>query len=164
MNMMKIFSIVGILVLTGCAHVISKEALQDVDQDLSFGEILENPEAYTGKSVLLGGNIIETLTLPDKTLILVLQRPLGFRKRPATDGASEGRFIVESSGFLDPAIYSEGRKVTVVGSIQGKEVRPLGKTTYAYPVIAGKEIYLWPREEPAAPPRFYFGFGFGTSF
>ncbi len=164
MKMMKTFLIIGILALTGCAHVISQEALQEVDEGLYFEEILENPDAYTGKSVLLGGDIIETQTLPGRTVILVLQRPLGFRKRPSTDKASKGRFIVESSRFLDPAIYSKGRQVTVAGPIRGKEMRPLGKATYGYPVIAGKEIYLWPREEPVSPPRFYFGFGFGTSF
>ncbi len=164
MKMMKTFLIIGIFVLTGCAHVISQEALQEVDEGLHFKEILENPEAYTGKTVLLGGDIIETETLQGRTVILVLQRPLGFRKRPSTEAASKGRFIVESSGFLDPAIYSKGRQITVVGTIRGKEVRPLGQTIYGYPVIAGKEIYLWPREEPASPPRFYFGFGFGKSF
>ena len=164
MKVKNAFLILLIFVLAGCAHVISQEALQEVDEDIYFEDILENPDRYIGKSILLGGDIIETRTLSEKTILLVLQRPLGFRKRPVTDGDSKGRFMVESSDFLDPAIYSEGRKVTVAGAFRGKEVRPLGNGTYGYPVIVAKEIYLWPLEGRGSSTRFYFGVGIGTSF
>jgi outer membrane lipoprotein len=47
-------------------------------------------------------------------------------------------------GFLDAAIYSEGREVTVAGEVKGKRVLPLGEIQYAYPLISIKELYLWP--------------------
>ncbi|MBE9572672.1 MAG: Slp family lipoprotein [Proteobacteria bacterium] len=153
------------LLLAGCASVISQGALKEVDQTLSFEQLLENPEAYKGKTVLLGGNIIETQTLSDRTLIVVLQRPLGFRKKPSRDDVSKGRFIVFVPGFLDPAIYSPGRKVTIVGSVVGKEVRPLGEIEYTYPIIAKRELYIWPLEEPSATESgVHFGVGIGIGF
>ena len=132
------------VVMTACAPVISQQALDEVDDSLRFEVILADPDAYSGRKVVLGGYVIETRNLPDKTLIMVLQSPLGFRKEPAAESLSKGRFIVSVPGFMDPAIYRQGRKVTVAGTISGKDVRPLGEVEYAYPVITKKEIYLWP--------------------
>lgn len=145
--------------------MISQEVLKQVDQTMHFEQLLKNPEAYRGKTVLFGGDIIETKNLPERTLISVLQRPLDFRNRPAAKGESKGRFIVSAPGFLDPAIYRPRRKVTVVGLVVGKEVRPLGEVEYTYPVISKRELYLWPSEESTkAEPRVHFGVGIGIVF
>jgi len=150
------------LVMAGCAPVISPAVLKEVDQSVRFEQVLKNPLAYRGRTVLLGGDIIETQNFPEKTLIVVLQRSLGFRKKPAAGGESKGRFIVSVPGFLDPAIYRPRRKVTVVGSVFGKEVRPLGEIEYAYPIITKRELYVWPSEESSATqPRVRFGVGIG---
>jgi len=150
------------LVMAGCAPVISPAVLKEVDQSVGFEQVLKNPLAYRGRTVLLGGDIIETQNFAEKTLIVVLQRSLGFRKKPAAEGESKGRFIVSVPGFLDPAIYRPRRKVTVVGSVSGKEVRPLGEIEYTYPIITKRELYIWPVEESSATqPRVRFGVGIG---
>jgi outer membrane lipoprotein len=151
-----------VLVGAGCAPVISPAVLKEVDQSVRFEQLLKNPIAYRGRTVLLGGDIIETQNFPEKTLIVVLERSLGFRKKPAAEGASKGRFIVSVPGFLDPAIYRPKRKVTVVGLVLGKEVRPLGEREYTYPIITKKELYIWPPEEySATQPGVRFGVGIG---
>jgi outer membrane lipoprotein len=150
--------------LIGCAPVISRNVLKDVNESVDFQVVVENPDKYRGETILLGGDIIETQPLPNKTVIIVLQRPLEFGDKPTSGVVSQGRFIVEAPGFLDPAIYSQGRKVTLVGSVSGKEERPLGNTSYVYPIIASKELYLWPMEEPWDRPRFIFGLGIGKTF
>ena len=127
--------------------MISRRALKEVDQSLSFERLLENPETHKGKTVLLGGTIIDTRNSPDRTSIIVLQRPLGFRNKPTSEDISRGRFILYVVGFFDPVIYHPGREITVVGSVLGKEVRPLGEIEYTYPVIEKKELYLWPANE-----------------
>ena len=155
-------TIAGFFLLSGCASVISQRALHEVDQTLIFEQLLENPEAHKGKIVLLGGTIIETQNFSDRTLIVVLKCPLGFRKKPRVEDVSRGRFIIYTLGFLDPAIYRHGRKITVVGSVMGREVRPLGKIEYSYPVIEKSELYLWPLEEISGTgPRVHFGVGIG---
>ena len=157
--------ILAFLFPTGCASVISREALKEVDRSISFERLLKNPEAYQGRTVLLGGDIIDTENHPEKTLIVVLQRPLGRGRKPASVDVSMGRFIVIVQGFLDPAIYRPARKITVVGLAAGKETRPLGEIKYAYPLIAKKELYIWPPENPEGVwPRISFGVGFGIGF
>jgi outer membrane lipoprotein len=153
------------LASAGCAAVISQETLKTVDKDIRFEQVLENPDAYRGKVVLLGGEIIETENMPSKTVIIVLQRPLGYNQKPDSEGESKGRFMVSTPDFLDPAIYRPRRKITVVGTVMGKEVRPLGELEYAYPVIEKKELYIWPVEgSSGTSPRFHFGIGVGKTF
>jgi outer membrane lipoprotein len=156
---------IAALAVAGCATVISKETLKTVDRDIRFEQVLENPDAYRGKVVLLGGEIINTENVPNKTGIIVLQRSLGYNRKPDSEGESKGRFIVSAPGFLDPAIYRPRRKITVVGPVMGKEVRPLGELEYAYPVIEKKELYIWPVEAaPGTSPRFHIGIGIGKTF
>jgi outer membrane lipoprotein len=159
--MKKLFIILTGLFLAACAPVISKDVLKEVDATVRFDMLLGNPDQYVGRTVLLGGEIIETQPVPEKTLIMVLQRPLVSRDKPSREGTSEGRFIVSSPGFLDPAIYRTGRQITVAGEVTGKEVRPLGKIDYTYPVIERKELHLWPLDERAQEPRLQFGIGIG---
>jgi len=156
---------VAAIALAGCAAAISQETLKTVDKEVRFEQVLENPDAYRDKVVLLGGEIIKTENVPNRTVITVLQRSLGYNQKPDSEGESKGRFIVFTPDFLDPAIYRPGRKITVVGAVVGKEVRPLGELEYAYPVIEKKELHIWPVEEaPATSPRFHFGIGIGKTF
>jgi outer membrane lipoprotein len=157
--------IAAVLLLAGCAHVISRGVLQEVDTSVSFAQLSKDPEAYQGKTVLFGGDVIETQNLSDKTLVVVLQRPLDRRGEPSAGDVSEGRFIITTPGFLDPAIYGPGRKITVAGTVVGKEVRPLGEIEYTYPIIEKRELYLWPEEEAASDESgVRFGVGIGVGF
>lgn len=159
------FAVLSSLVMTSCAPVISRETLKEVDQNVQFKQILEAPEAYRGRIVLLGGKIIKTENFSDKTIIVILQYPLGFRNRPTAKDASKGRFIVSVPGFLDPTIYRAGRNITVVGAVAGKEVRPLDEIEYAYPIIVRREIYLWPLEElSTTDSKVHFGIGISIGF
>ncbi len=152
-----------LLWLAACASTISPEVLKDVDQSIRFEALLENPDAFQGKTVLFGGDIIKTENSPDKTLIVVLQRSLNSDNKPSGGDRSAGRFIVSVPGFLDPAIFQPGRQITVVGVVAGKEVRALDDIEYIYPVIDRRRLYLWQRKSAMdTEPRVYFGFGVGT--
>ncbi len=146
--------------VAGCAQGISREGLRQVDEDITFNMLLENPQQYTGKTVLLGGEIIDLEILRQQTEIIVLQHDLGFSNRPNPRSLSRGRFLVTTTQFLDPEIFRQGRWITVLGLVTGQEIRPVQQNVYAYPVIAAREIQLWPVER-AVPARTRFGFGLG---
>jgi outer membrane lipoprotein len=162
-TILRVIAMAAVTLLIGCAHVISKEVLKDVDKNVSFTQLAKDPDAYKGKTVLFGGAIIETINVADKSRIMILQQPLGGRDRPVAGDVSEGRFIVTTQGFLDPAIYSPGRQVTVAGRVVGKEKHPLGEIEYTYPVIEKEGLYLWPIESPASTePKVHVGVGIGV--
>ena len=158
----KIVSIACLLVLmSACAPVISQKTMSTVDKNISFMTLQQNPDAFKGKVVVLGGQIIATTVKADETWIEVLQQPLDFRQRPADTDQSSGRFLVRFPGFLDPAIYASGRKLTVAGKVDGKIVRPLKEVNYTYPVLTAREHYLWQPGDAYGGPRFGIGVGVG---
>ena len=158
----RIFPVACLLVLmSACAPVISQTTMSTVDKSISFPALHQNPDAWKGKIVLLGGQIIATTVTANETWIEVLEKPLDYQQKPSDTDQSSGRFIVRFQGFLDPAIYASGRKLTVAGQVDGKDVRPLKEFSYTYPVLTSRELYLWKPEDVYSTPRFGIGIGVG---
>jgi len=151
------------LILTGCASGISRQARSQVTYNGPFGSVQMEPEAYKDKIVMWGGRIIETRTQSNSTEMVVLQMELTPQGYPRESDRSQGRFLIHSTGFMDPAIYPDGTLVAVVGRIEGAESRLIGEMPYLYPVLNIIEIKKWgPGEDPS--PRFHFGIGIGAHF
>ncbi len=161
----RIFRLVlvsSVIVLFGCSYPISKELRQEARKDITFPQVLQNPNAYKGSTVIWGGSIIQTIPRADGTDIVVLETPLERQERPESDRYSQGRFIVRSPNFLDPEIYKNGRKITVAGQIVGEEPKALGQIMYNYPLVQAKEIHLWsPATYATYPPYPYWGGWYG---
>jgi outer membrane lipoprotein len=153
----------GLLLFSACAATaIPSDVLTGVDHTISFQKLKENPEAFRGKTLLLGGDVIITENQPGKTNLIVLQHELDGDLKPLDNDQSKGRFIVMALEFLDPAIYAKGRRITIVGTVAGKETRQLNGIGYVYPVIEKRTLYLWPVEKIVdSEPRVYFGIGIG---
>lgn len=147
----KTAALLALLVLSGCAHVISGELRVQARQDLTFPMVFENPEAFVGSTVVWGGVIVETRNRRDGTDLIILKTPLDYGGFPLGPEHHEGRFIAWTPRFLDPEVFAKGRKVTVGGVIDGAEKRPLGEMEYTYPVVEIRELHLW-----EAFPRAYY--------
>jgi outer membrane lipoprotein len=131
------------------------------DFSLTPAQVRQNPDAFKGKWVVWGGEIIETVNQQDGTTqIEVFQRPLGWRGEPKETTASEGRFLILADKYLDPYVFRRGKKVTVGGEITGEKIKPLGEMDYRYPIVSSKEIYLWPvyyyYYQPYPYPYYYY--------
>jgi outer membrane lipoprotein len=158
-----LFGILGILLAPACTKGISKQARSRVTYSGTFSELQEKPGKYTGEVVLLGGKIIETRVITEYSEITVLQLPLGGGDRPRLEDKSKGRFLIRSKQLLDPAVYTEGTAITVVGKLIGSEARKVGEYTYRYPVLDPVEIKLWPKDK-GGEPSVYFGIGVFKGF
>ena len=164
--------LLGLLVvfISGCAHVISKEARQRADLSLTPARVREDPEKYLGKWVLWGGEVIEAFTQRDGTTLLeIFHRPLGWRGEPKETDTSEGRFLALAEKYLDPYLFRRGRKVTVAGEIQGERTKPLGEMEYRYPLLLAHEIHLWQETRVYFYPYPYYdpwwwGYPYGWRF
>jgi outer membrane lipoprotein len=130
---------------SGCAHVISKDLRNKVDSSLTVEKAIQNPSAYKGKTVVWGGEIIETLNQKNGTTeIEVFQIPLDLTTdAPKASNVSEGRFLILVNKYLDPYLYQKGRRITVAGEILGEQIKPLGEMDYRYPLVSSKQIHLW---------------------
>ncbi|MFO8085379.1 MAG: Slp family lipoprotein, partial [Desulfobacterales bacterium] len=142
-------------ILTGCATAISKNLRAQADEEIFFEDIKRNPEAFEGKIVILGGDIIQVTNLKEGTQIEILQKPTDFLLKPRDTDQSHGRFMALIDYYLDPAIYSKGRQVTVAGKIIGIKNKALGEIEYIYPLIQAEEIHLWPKRRQDVYPYEY---------
>jgi outer membrane lipoprotein len=144
-----------LLLMMGCAHVISKDLRTKTDPSLTFNQASQDPNQYKGKWVVWGGEIIETVNQKDGTTqIEVFQKPLDRMGEPYEIIASEGRFLVIADKYLDSYLFRRGKKITVAGEILGEKVKPIGEMDYRYPLLSGKQIYLWP--EYHVYPLYYY--------
>lgn len=138
------------LLVSGCAHVMSEANLKTVDQSVHYSDLKEKPEAFVGKTVLLGGVIAGVRGNEDLILLEVAQLELFKHGVPNEDSRSEGRFLAISTDLIDPVIYQPGKLVTIIGEVKGKKVMKLESVDYPYPLISVKEMRFF---RPNAPVR-----------
>jgi outer membrane lipoprotein len=139
-----------------CAPPFPREMQERVNKNLSFGELKKSPDKYRGTWVMIGGMIVGAKNTRDGVLIEVLQQPLDTDGRLVRTDESGGRFLVQSSTFLDTAIYAPGRELTVIAEVLGGKELPLDEITYQYLLCDAKSLHLW---STGSGPRFFFGVG-----
>ncbi len=149
-----------VITLMGCAPVLSDRFLQEANLSISFQEILNDPNLYKGKLVVLGGRIITATAKNEETWIEVLQQPLDRQYRPESSDVSYGRFLIILKGVVDPVIYASGRRITISGEVTGNIVMPIQELPYTYPVISSREhVLIGPEYYYDSSPRLYYNAG-----
>lgn len=155
---MKLFTAIALVffitVMSGCGSVISRNVLDTVDRNVTLELVQANPGAYTGKNVVWGGVIVASENLEKATEIQVLETSLAWDDTPEgpEQGVSRGRFIIESPGYLDTAIFKEGKLITAAGTVKGVKTRKIGKMDYYFPVIFPVELKI---SEPLPDINYY---------
>jgi len=160
---LSLLGILCILLAVACTKGISKQALSQVTYSGTFSELQKKADDYEGEVVLFGGKILETKVSPEHSEITVLQLPLGGGDRPRVGDQSAGRFLIRSKQLLDPAVYTKGTAITVVGKVIGSEAQKVGEFKYVYPVLEPIEIKLWHKDKGGGP-SVHFGIGVFKTF
>ena len=140
-------SLFVLLALSGCArNLISDASLAQADRSISFNDLLKNPDAYRGKTVILGGGIAGVTSADHDTQIEVIQYNLDARQMPVEASGSGGRFLAFLPESLiktmDISRCKRGMLVSLAGEVTGKKVLPLKGADYTYPVIIASEIRI----------------------
>jgi outer membrane lipoprotein len=130
------------LPVRGCSHTISEGLRAQAEPPVPEELLFQDPEAFLARVVILGGTIIGTINDDEGTYVEVLQRPLDSRGRPRDSDVSYGRFIVFTDDFLDPAVYAEGRSITVAGEVVGTAEDAVSEIPYLHPFIVSTELHL----------------------
>jgi outer membrane lipoprotein len=126
--------------------------------DISYAQAIQNIAKYTNAPVRWGGIIIDVENEQNFSLVQVLYYPLNGDGRPQTDQMNEGRFLIKSPDFLDPAVYTKNSEITVAGTLIGDLERTIGKKVLRLPLISASTIHLWP---VYVYDNYYDGFGHG---
>ncbi len=161
-----LFSLAAMMLPVSCT-VISPQVRSESEATVPFKTLVAQADQFRGRTVILGGYVLETRNLASETVIKVLQVPLAIGEEPGLKDGSEGRFLVYHQGFLDPEVYSKDRIITVAGDVIGSGIEKMSADRIQYLKLKSREIYLWPEYKthsyPYPPwpyPYFWHGFPF----
>ncbi|MDP2180139.1 Slp family lipoprotein [Methylicorpusculum sp.] len=153
--------VILLLNLQGCSNL--PVALQNPPvPDLTYQDITMQPNGHLNRPVRWGGTILEVRNEEQYTQIEVLYYPLSSSGRPQSNSATEGRFLIQSPRFLDPAVYQKDLDITVAGLFTGESEKRIGNKTLKIPIIQENTLYLWPKQQP----QYYYWneFGYGPYY
>ncbi len=165
--------------LSGCASEVPYVIRNPPSPNPAPSLVSEQFEAYKHRAVVWGGPILGITNHEKNTEIEVLAKTLDPSGEPDRGDGSMGRFLVHVDGFLDPAIYTAGRSLSVYGIADGVVRRAIGEKPYRYPSLRAVTLYLWPKESERIyypgyyPTYFYpyvyypyggFRYGFGVGY
>lgn len=122
--------------------------------DVSYPQASAGINSYTNIPIRWGGVIIDLQNEQTYSLLQVLSYPLNSNGRPSTDEPYQGRFLIKTSEFLDPAVYVKGREVTAAGVLKGDSEQQIGNKTLKLPLMASTVLHLWPEYDVN---RYYYG-------
>ena len=158
-------TLLGMLIfVSSCAsEVIPKELEGQVDRKVTFLQLKEAPATYTGRMVVLGGEVLSAKRGNDSTRIEVLQLPLDSSLEPVPDRTtSQGRVLAIQKTFLDPATVPVGTRVTIIGEMMGTTTLPIDDVQYTYPTLALRHLKVWERVQPGVRSPMSIGIGGGV--
>lgn len=153
-------SLLGAALLTGCAANIPREISTPPPGNPTVAAVRADAAAFEGTPVRWGGTIAAVENQADETRLEIVERELDRSGQPRQSDRSDGRFIALIDGFVDPALYAEGREITVAGVVDGELTRKIGNYDYTFPRVQADQYLLWPlRREPDPrdyPPYWYY--------
>ena len=156
------------LLLSACSgsKVIPPDLEEQIDTTVSYRDIQASPQAFQERTVLLGGEVLGARRVQDGLELEILQLPVKGDDPPAEQRTeSQGRFLALDRVAGDPASFPPGTKVTIVGAVTGEDTRRLDESTYRYPTVEVKHLYVWSeeryRERSRSSVGLFGGVGFG---
>ena len=146
------------LSLVACA---SYPVIPAPEVDRRLDEVKSDLGAYYGSSVRWGGTIVSVENEEQFAWIEVLERKLDRYGYPDPYSQSDGRFFIKEPSVLDPKVYTEGRRITVLGTLTGSVETKIGDAPYQYPIVEAQEHHLWESERRYTYyPRHYYRYPF----
>lgn len=143
------------LIASGCSHVLSSAVLAEADPTLSLEEVRGKPDLYRGKTLVLGGMIVDHEVTREGSVLEVVSYVVNRWGEPVRLDEMGGRFLVKTERFLDPGVFVAGQYLTLSVTLIGQELRPLKGRDYPYPVFTPLELHLWSNRTPDYGPPWY---------
>ncbi len=137
-------ALISAVFVSACSSHIPPEIRQTLDGAPSVVQAHENTDAYLSQKVRWGGVILNIENKHNTSWITILAYPLSENDgEPQIFNESSGRFIAVVDKFLEPLVFAQDRKITIVGNLLRAETVKIGEFPYDYPVIEVKQLYLW---------------------
>lgn len=163
MTMRVVFLVVLLLPLIGCN---TTGGVQPSAGPMPAALSQSADPSVKGKDFTWGGSVLSIKNLKEHTLVEVMAYPLDSKGMPNVGGGTQGRFLADYPGFLEPAEFPSGQLVTVTGPLLGYKDGKVGEADYRYPALQADQIKHWDssqsQQHPYTKPSVNIGFGFGS--
>ncbi|MFM1891695.1 MAG: hypothetical protein RLZ44_772 [Pseudomonadota bacterium] len=138
-----------LMLLSGCASKVPLAIREAPPDQPSVAAARAAGEPLRGRAVRWGGELVAVRNQAERSELEILARQLARDGEPDPDGPAEGRFIARIEGFVDPADYQSGDRITVSGTLVDRVASKVGDYLYRYPVVEVRQWYRWPEPIPA---------------
>ena len=132
--------VIGVLAV-GCGP-IPRQYLKNAQRGVTLSAIVDQPDVYMGKTVILGGVIVEQRDGGDHVWWRMRNRPLDSDYVPHRSGSvdprEDGHYWVAVVRATLPPSYQRWARVTVVGL-----VLPDGPDTSGEPALGARYLHGW---------------------
>lgn len=126
----------------GCS-IIPKSIEEKALPEMPLPMLIQQAGQYIGKTVILGGYVLEIRDLNGQTRIIAIQAPLDSDQEPKSKDLSQGLIILNYHGILDKKVYAKDSKITVAGVVQGSSATKTPQSYYPYVELELAHIYRW---------------------
>lgn len=136
--------IFGIIFFSSCTKKFPKlSKTENISQErIPLYLVQQFPSSYKGQEVFWGGKIISCSNREKLTHLEILEFALDRKGNFKEEMVSEGRFVVETSDFLDCAVYTPGKFITIKGTVEGVREGRIEERPYKFPVVKVLKINL----------------------
>jgi outer membrane lipoprotein len=155
-NRIFLVLLLSVLTVSGCNqhHVIPEHLEKQVNKNVSFIQIQNDPEAYRGKLVIIGGKILAVDRQKKFSRLEALQLPLSDDYLPLDQPtARKERFMAICAGSdpLDPEIVRPETVITLVGEVKGSTPITVEHEEKNIPVFDIKDLTIWDKHRHEGP-------------
>lgn len=151
--LVKSFILAVFLLVAGCSHTLSPTAHSTVDLPGGYKEFLRDPEAATGRTLMLAGFVVSHQVSRDGTVLTLRPYTMDKRGVPRSPVKGSGELLARSDRILDPAHFGRGHLVTLTATYAGREPRVVAEQQFGRPLFEIGEIQWWPKE-----PHYPYGY------
>ena len=129
----------------GAVNVVPPELEEKLNREATFEKLSKSPDTFKGHLVMLTGMVLNINILPKFTRVELLQLPLDSDGVPVPDlNASQGRFLANCPGVIDPQQIPPGTRISVIGEMKGTS--KIEGNDYSYITLESKAIHVYPQE------------------
>jgi outer membrane lipoprotein len=132
---------------SACSGVIPGKYVKQAEPGVTLTALTAKPEQYRGKTVILGGVILEAKEQDGRMWLLMRNRPVDADYEPHRDmtlrPSESGHYWVILDPRNLPATYRKWARVTVVGRVSDQRPIRHADTSGTEPVLAGLYLHGW---------------------
>jgi len=116
-----VFACSGLLAQVACSSTIPSKYVKQAEPGITLTTLVNQPEAYKGKVIILGGVVVEERRVDGQVWLHVRNRPLDIDYQPHRDASGveteSGHYWVVLSRDRLPPSYKDWARLTVVGRV-----------------------------------------------